>query len=87
MLVDLWADNGIQMGQIIPSANMPRSKILNPPNGGTFPANQPLTFQMNVENMNLGNFVNAQKVRPIVGRLPEASHPGSLELLRRSSAS
>jgi hypothetical protein len=38
---------------------MPAAKISFPPNGGTFPANQNVTFTMNIENMVTGNFVNA----------------------------
>ena len=75
------------MGQIIPSNNMPRSKISFPVNGGEFPANQAFTFKMNTENMNLGNFVNAQKVRSSFGQFLDTSHLGSSELLRCSPAS
>jgi len=53
--------NAVPMGQIIPSTSMPAAKISFPVNGGTFPANQAFTFTMNVENMDLGNFVNAEK--------------------------
>jgi len=53
--------NAVPMGQIIPSTSMPSSKISFPVNGGSFPADTAFTFTMNVQNMNLGNFVNAQK--------------------------
>ena len=53
---------------------MPSSKISFPLNGGTFPADTAFTFTMNVQNMDLGNFVNAQAVRPIFGRFIESSH-------------
>jgi transcription initiation factor TFIID subunit 15 len=53
--------NAVPMGQIIPSSSMPSSKITFPVNGGEFPANKAFTFKMAVQNMNLGNFVNAQK--------------------------
>lgn len=46
---------------------MPSSKISFPINGGEFPADVAFTFTMNVQNMNLGNFVNAQAVRLIFG--------------------
>jgi hypothetical protein len=53
------------MGQVIPAATMPASKISFPLNGGEFPADTAITFTMNVQNMDLGNFVNAQTVRSI----------------------
>jgi hypothetical protein len=52
--------NGVPIGDIIPSSNMPSAKISNPPNGGTFPANQALQFKMSIQNLITGNFVNAQ---------------------------
>lgn len=76
------------MGQIIPSTSMPSSKISFPVNGGTFPADTAFNFTMNVENMNLGNFVNAAKVRSVFGSfLLQTSHPGLSELLWCSPAS
>jgi hypothetical protein len=54
---------------------MPSSKITFPVNGGEFPANKAFTFKMAVQNMNLGNFVNAQKVHLIFARFLETSHP------------
>lgn len=53
--------NGVVYGDIIPSSNMPAAKIIFPPNGGTFPANEQFTFRMNIRNLVTGNFVNAQR--------------------------
>jgi len=51
--------NGVVMGDIIPSSNMPSAKITNPPNFGTFAADTQFTFTMAIKNMVTGNFVNA----------------------------
>ena len=51
--------NGVVIGDIIPSSNMPAAKITNPKNFGTFPANTQFTFTANIKNMVTGNFVSA----------------------------
>lgn len=52
--------NGVPIGDIIPSSNMPAAKISFPKNGGTFEANKQFTATINIKNMVTGNFVNAQ---------------------------
>jgi hypothetical protein len=51
--------NGVVIGDIIPSSNMPAAKITFPPNLGTFAADTEFVFKMNIQNMVTGNFVNA----------------------------
>ncbi|PFH54685.1 hypothetical protein AMATHDRAFT_52417 [Amanita thiersii Skay4041] len=47
---------------VIPSVgNMPSSKFVNPKNGGTIAANQDFQIQMAINNLETGNFVNAQE--------------------------
>jgi hypothetical protein len=47
---------------LIPSVdNMPSSKFVSPPNFGTIRANTPFTVEMNIQKMQTGFFVNAQK--------------------------
>jgi len=51
----------IPMGDIIPKANMPRSKFKNPTNFSTIPANTNFTIEMVLNNLQAGVFTNAQK--------------------------
>jgi hypothetical protein len=53
--------NPIPMGDIVPKANMPSCKFVNPANQDTIPANQAFTVTMNINNMQAGVFTNAQK--------------------------
>ena len=48
------------MGIIAATTNMPSSKFVNPPNGGTIQANTAFTIQMALNHLEAGNFVNAQ---------------------------
>jgi len=69
--VDLPLTNGKQepggscnpapMGVIPSKDKMPASKFGFPKNGGTVPANQKFTIEMNIKNLETGNFVNAQQ--------------------------
>jgi hypothetical protein len=52
--------NGVVIGDIIPSSNMPAAKISFPKNGGTFEANKQFTATINIKNMVTGQFTNAQ---------------------------
>lgn len=51
----------IPMGDIVPKANMPRSKFKNPTNFSTIPANTNFTIEMVLNNLQAGVFTNAQK--------------------------
>ncbi len=51
--------NPAPMGVIAATTNMPSSKFVFPPNGGTVPANKDFTIQMAIEHLETGNFVNA----------------------------
>lgn len=51
--------NPVPMGQIPSSTNVPSCKFTNPKNGDTIPANQNFTISLAVQNMDTGNFVNA----------------------------
>jgi hypothetical protein len=47
---------------VIPSIdNMPSAKFTSPKNGDTIPANQAFTISMAIQNLETGNFVNAQQ--------------------------
>lgn len=48
------------MGVIVATSKMPSSKFTNPKNGDTIPANQAFTISMAINNLETGNFVNAQ---------------------------
>jgi len=53
--------NPAPMG-IIPSKDkMPASKFVFPTNGDTVPANQSFTIQLKIQNLETGNFVNAEQ--------------------------
>lgn len=52
--------NQTPMGVIVAVANMPSSKFTNPKNGDTVAANQAFTISMAINNLETGNFVNAQ---------------------------
>ena len=47
------------MGSIPSSAKMPSTKFTNPKNGDTIRANTPFTISMAINNLDTGNFVNA----------------------------
>ncbi|TFY54696.1 hypothetical protein EVG20_g9603 [Dentipellis fragilis] len=51
--------NPAPMGIIAATTNMPSSKFQFPPNFGTIQANQPFTVKMAIQNLETGNFVNA----------------------------
>jgi len=53
--------NQTPMGVIVSTANMPSSKFTFPKNGATIPANQAFTISMAINNLETGNFVNAQQ--------------------------
>jgi len=53
--------NPAPMGSIPSSANMPSAKFTNPKNGDTIPANTAFTISMAINNLQTGNFVNAQE--------------------------
>lgn len=53
--------NPAPIGTIPSVQNMPSSKFANPKNGDTIAANQEFTISMNVNNLDTGNFVNAQE--------------------------
>jgi len=71
LLSDLPLTNGQQItggscnpapiGLIPNIDNMPSSKFVNPPNLGIIKANTAFTVEMNIQNMETGFFVNAQK--------------------------
>lgn len=48
------------MGQIIPKASMPSCKFVSPINFETIASNTSIAFKLAVNNMETGNFVNAQ---------------------------
>ena len=48
------------MGVIASTANIPASKFTNPKNFDTIPANTAFTISMAINNLETGNFVNAQ---------------------------
>lgn len=49
------------MGSIPSSANMPSAKFTNPKNGDTIAANTAFTISMAINNLQTGNFVNADE--------------------------
>jgi hypothetical protein len=49
------------MGSIPSSANMPSAKFTNPKNGDTIAANTAFTISMAINNLQTGNFVNAEE--------------------------
>jgi len=53
--------NPAPMGSIPSSANMPSAKFTNPKNGDTIPANKAFTISMAINNLDTGNFVNAEE--------------------------
>lgn len=53
--------NPAPIGTIPSVQNMPSSKFANPANGDTIPANTQFTITMNVNNLDTGNFVNANE--------------------------
>ncbi|KAL5525192.1 hypothetical protein ACEPAF_9061 [Sanghuangporus sanghuang] len=52
--------NPAPIGVIAATTNMPSSKFQSPKNGDTIQANQAFTIQMAINNIETGNFVNAQ---------------------------
>ncbi|KAJ3713577.1 hypothetical protein C8R42DRAFT_713133 [Lentinula raphanica] len=68
---DLPITNGLQIttgscnpapiGTIPAVQNMPSAKFSNPANGGTIPADTAFTITMNINNLDTGNFVNANE--------------------------
>ncbi|KAH9922169.1 uncharacterized protein B0H18DRAFT_521462 [Fomitopsis serialis] len=50
--------NAAPMGMIAATTAMPSSKFVNPKNLDTVPANQNITIQMAISNLDTGNFVN-----------------------------
>jgi len=52
--------NPAPMGQIPATTAMPSCKFSNPKNGQDIAANTPFTITMNIQNLETGNFVNAQ---------------------------
>lgn len=52
--------NPAPMGVIAATTNMPSSKFVFPKNGDTIAANQDFTISMALNNLEAGNFVNAQ---------------------------
>lgn len=71
LTVDLPLTNGKQItggscnpapiGAIPSTNNMPSAKFQNPKNGDSIPANKAFTIEMNIKNLETGNFVNAQQ--------------------------
>jgi len=53
--------NPAPMGSIPSSANMPSAKFTNPKNGDTIAANTAFTISMAINNLETGNFVNAEE--------------------------
>ena len=53
--------NPAPMGVIASTSNMPSSKFVFPPNLGTVKANTQFTIQMAINNLEAGNFVNADQ--------------------------
>ena len=51
--------NPAPMGVIAATTNMPSSKFVFPPNNGKVAANQNFTVKMAIQNLETGNFVNA----------------------------
>lgn len=49
------------MGSIPSSAKMPSAKFTNPKNGDTIAANTAFTISMAINNLETGNFVNAEE--------------------------
>jgi hypothetical protein len=52
--------NPAPIGTIPSTSNMPSTKFSFPANGGTVTANQAFTISMNIQNIETGNFVNAE---------------------------
>lgn len=52
--------NVVSMGVIAATTNMPSSKFVFPPNLGTVKANTAFTIKMALNNLEAGNFVNAE---------------------------
>ncbi|KAJ4485506.1 hypothetical protein J3R30DRAFT_3281660, partial [Lentinula aciculospora] len=53
--------NPAPIGTIPSVQNMPSAKFANPANGGTVAANTEFTITMNINNLDTGNFVNANE--------------------------
>ncbi|KAJ7596610.1 hypothetical protein C8J56DRAFT_291735 [Mycena floridula] len=53
--------NNAPIGVIPSTDHMPSAKFAVPANGDTIPANQAFTINLNVKNIQLGNFVNAKE--------------------------
>jgi len=53
--------NPAPMGSIPSSSKMPSAKFTNPKNGDTIPANTKFTITMAINNLETGNFVNAEE--------------------------
>lgn len=53
--------NPAPIGAIPSTSNMPSAKFQNPKNGDTIPADKKFTIEMNIKNLETGNFVNAQQ--------------------------
>jgi len=53
--------NPAPMGIIAATTNMPSSKFAVPTNGQNFAVNQSFTIEMNIQNLDTGNFVNADE--------------------------
>jgi hypothetical protein len=53
--------NPAPIGTIPAVGNMPSAKFSNPANGASIPANQAFTITMNIQNLDTGNFVNANE--------------------------
>ena len=53
--------NPAPMGMIASTSNMPSSKFVFPPNLGTVKANTQFTIKMAINNLEAGNFVNAEQ--------------------------
>lgn len=52
--------NAVPMGIIAASTSAPASKFVNPKNLDVIPPNQDFTIEMAIDNLETGNFVNAQ---------------------------
>jgi hypothetical protein len=59
--IETGSCNPAPIGTIPSTDNMPSSKFTSPANGDTIAANQAFTVSMAIQNMQTGNFVNAQE--------------------------
>jgi hypothetical protein len=50
----------VPIGDIIPKANQPNAKFVNPKNFSKIPANQAFTIEMALNNLQAGTFTNAE---------------------------